>query len=84
MPRYFAELDKDTTVIRVIVCESQALCEELFGGVWEETFIENNYAGKGYTFHSDVRAFSPPQPDPLWTLSADKTRWIPPVTGDLV
>ena len=76
---YFAQLDADNIVTRVIVCDSAVLCTRLFGGRWSETKIGVNYAGIGYMYHLDHKAFSPPQRFPSWTLSADKTTWVPPI-----
>ena len=38
-----------------------------------------NYAGIGYIYHSDIDAFSPPQPHASWTLHSTTARWQPPV-----
>ena len=59
-----------------------AFCERLFGGTWKQTSyngnIRKNYAGIGYTYHSDIDAFVSPQPFPSWTLDAD-AKWQAPV-----
>ena len=38
-----------------------------------------NYAGIDYIYHSDIDAFSPPQPYASWTLNSTTARWQPPV-----
>ena len=59
-----------------------AFCERLFGGTWKQTSyngnIRKNYAGIGYTYHSDIDAFVSPQPFPSWTLDAN-AKWQAPV-----
>jgi len=59
-----------------------AFCERLFGGTWKQTSynanFRKNYAGIGYTYHSDIDAFVSPQPFPSWTLNAD-AKWQAPV-----
>ncbi len=59
-----------------------AFCERLFGGTWKQTSyngnIRKNYAGIGYTYRSDIDAFTAPQPYPSWTLDAN-AQWQPPV-----
>jgi hypothetical protein len=42
------------------------------------TPYRGNYAGIGYTYHSDIDAFVPPQPFSSWTLDSNVT-WQPPV-----
>ena len=51
--RYFAEVDKNNVVKRVVVADSIDICSGLFGGKWIETFIDapdKNYAGKGNSY----------------------------------
>jgi len=59
-----------------------AFCERLFGGTWKQTSynatIRKNYAGIGYTYRSDIDAFTAPQPYASWTLDAN-AQWQPPV-----
>jgi len=59
-----------------------AFCERLFGGTWKQTSyngrIRKNYAGIGYSYHSDIDAFVAPQPYPSWTLDAN-AQWQAPV-----
>ena len=59
-----------------------AFCERLFGGTWKQTSynanFRKNYAGIGYSYHSDIDAFVAPKPFPSWTLDAN-AQWQPPV-----
>jgi len=59
-----------------------AFCERLFGGTWKQTSyngnIRKNYAGIGYTYRSDIDAFTAPQPYASWTLNED-AQWQAPV-----
>ena len=59
-----------------------AYCERLFGGTWKQTSyngnIRKNYAGIGYTYRSDIDAFTAPQPYASWTLDAN-AQWQAPV-----
>lgn len=75
---YFARIEGGQ-VEAVIVCDSEKLCVELFGGRWVETQMEKNYAGRGHLYHEDTGTFTTPQPYPSWSLSKDKTEWVPPV-----
>ena len=81
MSRYFAQLDNQSIVQRVIVADSLEWCVNHLGGQWVETFIDkedHNYAGIGYTFHTDKKNFSRPQIFKSWTLD-EKCNWNPPV-----
>ena len=59
-----------------------AFCERLFGGTWKQTSynanFRKNYAGIGYTYRSDIDAFTAPQPYASWILDAN-AQWQPPV-----
>lgn len=74
---YFARI-KGGVVTEVIVCESEELCVSLFGGQWVETTMGESYAGPGYLYHEDTKTLTTPQPYPSWSLSKDKTEWMPP------
>jgi hypothetical protein len=58
-----------------------AYCERLFGGTWKQTSyngnIRKNYAGIGYTYRSEIDAFTAPQPYASWTLDAN-AQWQAP------
>lgn len=74
---YFAEVDRDGTVLRVIVAD-EAFCEEL-GGDWVETFPDGrarkNYAGRGHTYDAGRDAFIAPKPRADATLDEATARW---------
>lgn len=80
---YYAQIDSSTSqVSRVIRCETQDWCENTFGGKWVRTYYSTpgiNFAGIGFTYHSELENFSGPQPYPSWTLD-DQCRWQPPIT----
>lgn len=82
MSRYFAEIDANKTVLRVIVADSIEWCQKNLGGEWVETFIDktdtHNYAGIGYLYSKEKKNFIAPRPFPSWTLN-EKCRWIAPV-----
>lgn len=87
---YFAEIDQNNTVIRVLaVADAQEnrgqefLAEELgLGGTWIQTSYNNRirkqYAGLGFTYDPVADVFIRPQPYPSWTLD-DNHDWQPPV-----
>jgi len=58
-----------------------AFCERLFGGTWKQTSyngnFRKNYAGIGYSYHSDIDAFVAPKPYASWTLDAN-AQWQAP------
>ena len=88
---YFAEIDNDNIVTRVVVVaddyDNEAgsdWCEEFFGsGTWVRTAIDGsiraNYAGPGYSYDAANDVFVAPQPFPSWTLDTDKFCYEPPV-----
>jgi hypothetical protein len=79
---HFAEINPSTNeVLRVIVCDSKAWCEQNLGGTWVRTYYSTpgkNYAGQGYIYYSEKENFSTPQPYPSWTLD-DNLKWQAPV-----
>lgn len=78
MPTYFAEIDKDGTVLRVIASSAEFV--KTLGGEWVETFIDGgprkNYAGPGYRFDASRDAFVPPKPHGDATFDETTCRWI--------
>jgi len=87
---YFAELDENNKVLRVIVVSDAdapdeatgiAFCNKLLGGNWKQTSytgkIRKNYAGIGYTFNENKNAFIPQKPYKSWVLDED-CRWKAP------
>ena len=57
---YFAELDSNNIVIRVIVADQSFV--DLIGGTWVETFMdsEKKYAGIGDTYDAATDTFIAP------------------------
>ncbi len=82
MARYWAEIDKDNIVKRVIVCDDPDWPAKTLGGTWVETYMDkpdtHNYAGIGYKFETDKVNFSSPKLYPSWSLD-EKAQWQPPV-----
>lgn len=81
MPRYFAEINNQGVVIRVIVADSLDWCEENHGGQWIETYLDlpdHNYAGVGHTYHAEKNNFVEPKPYESWELN-NKAKWESPV-----
>jgi hypothetical protein len=60
---YFAELDYNQTVLRVIVADSKEWCEQYLGGTWVKAH-EPLDAAIGYEYDSENDEFIPPvQPE---------------------
>ena len=81
---YYAQIVNDlvTNVIVVSndIADGDKFCTDLFGGQWEQTFIDTagkNYAGIGYRFDSVKQNFIAPQPYASWTLDSNDI-WQPP------
>ena len=50
---HYAEIDVSSKkVLRVIVCNSKAWCENNLGGTWVDT-EGKNYPGEGHIYHED-------------------------------
>lgn len=65
----------------MIRSDTKEWCEQNLGGTWVRTYYNTqgkNYAGIGYTYHSDVDNFSEPRPYPSWTLD-ENLHWQPPI-----
>lgn len=78
---YFAELDKNNMVKRVIVADSLDWCVKNLGGTWVQTYANDpikNYAGIGHTYDAGKDTFIALQPFPSYVLDP-KNVWIPPV-----
>lgn len=76
---HFAELDDTGKVLRVVVCDTLAQCQTLFGGRWVETRKgQPGYAGIGFTYRAATGTFTPKKPYPSWSLNPEKTDWVPP------
>lgn len=86
---HFAEIDRNGTVLRVIVADSQEWCEQNLGGVWKQTSyntlggvhkqggqpLRKNYAGVGYKYDEARDAFIPPKSSADAVLNADTCLW---------
>tara|TARA_R110000824_G_scaffold222811_3_gene410621 strand:- start:357 stop:692 length:336 start_codon:yes stop_codon:yes gene_type:complete len=89
---YFAEINGDNIVTRVVVVpdehdneEGCDWCEEFFGGgTWVRTAIDGsirvNYAGPGYSYDEVNDVFVEPKPFPSWALDSDTFQWEPPTS----
>lgn len=91
--QYYAQLDANLTVTRVVVIDDLNgadevngvdWCQHLFGGgVWVKTWTDGsgrkNYAGIGYSYDTGLDAFVPPRPFSSWVLDSVTAKWVPPV-----
>lgn len=81
---YFAELDKNGEVLRVLVVTQDFINTGKLGDPknWVETKIDGsvrkNYAGKGYKYDKTLNAFIPPKPKLNWVLDPVKAQWKDP------
>jgi len=88
---YFAEIDSNKIVIRVIVAddkydneEGSDWCKDFFGGgTWVRTAMDGsiraNYAGVGWSYDDVNDVFIAPKPFPSFVLDTDTFRWESPV-----
>jgi len=82
---YFAELNKDNEVIRVIVADQAFIDTGKVGNPdnWKQTYkkdnVRKNYAGKGYKYNKDIDAFISKKPTEDATLDEVTAKWIVPV-----
>ena len=82
----FAEIDKDGTVLRVIVIDQATLNTGKWGDPknWVQTSakgtVRKNYAGIGYTYDKTRDAFIPPKPEGAMVFDEAKAWWISPIT----
>ncbi len=73
----FAEIDKNSIVIRVIVASQEFIDSGILGDKnhWIKTSfkgaIRKNYAGKGYTYDKKLDAFIPPKSYKSWILDEE-------------
>jgi hypothetical protein len=60
-------------------------CKSLYGidTIWKQTSyngsFRKHYAGKGYTYMSDIDAFVQPKPYASWVLNTERCVWQPPI-----
>ena len=82
---YFAEVDGEGTVLRVIVISQEMINTGKWGDPknWIQTYHDGskrkNYAGTGYKYDKTRDAFIPPKLFDSWTLDEASLRWVPPV-----
>ena len=91
---YFAKIDSDNIVVKVMVCDSDYLKNKFVDdspGFWIETSntgaFRGNFAGIGYTYMKDVATlgvgstdiFIEQQPYPSWSIGINTAQWYPPV-----
>jgi hypothetical protein len=85
---HWAELNKDNTVLRVVVGSNSAPDEgesfvKSLGGTWVKTSyngnIRKNFAQVGGTYSADLDAFLPPKIFESWILDEETCTWKAPV-----
>jgi hypothetical protein len=80
---YFAELDENNLVIRVINAESLKWVKSALGGQWIKTFDDGSsrkqFASVGFTYDPVNDIFISPQPYPSWSLDSNYD-WQAPVS----
>ena len=88
---YFAELDIDNVVLRVIVADSIDWCIDNLGGTWAETsdpYTEPTavtYCGPGYGFDPAVRErFALPWDETAATIPNAEGHWAYETQGEVV
>ena len=90
MARYFAEIDEDDTVLRVLVAEPEHIDSGRLGSPsnWIEGFMDEDgvtnskklYPGIGHKYNRDLEIFYCSQPYPSWTLDENHD-WQPPIAA---
>ena len=84
-PTYFAEIDKNNVVLRVIVASQAFIDSGKAGPVknWVQTTVDGslrkNYAGKGYKYDKVRDAFIPPKTSSTATLDGATAKWVEPI-----
>ena len=83
-PTYFAEIDENGIVLRVIVISQENLNTGKWGDPsrWVETTLDGrirkNYAGIGDKYDASLNAFIDPKPFDSWTLDEATAKWKAP------
>jgi hypothetical protein len=75
---YFAEIDENNVVKRIIVIDSSQYANELLGGTWVETFPSDknkNYAGVGYIYEPTLQNFYFNNKNPNYILDFNDLKW---------
>lgn len=84
-PTYFAEVDSQGIVLRVLVISQEMINTGNWGDPknWVETTLDGskkkNYAGKGYKYDKTIDAFIEPKPRPDAILDGTTGKWKFPV-----
>ena len=86
MTNYFAELDDNNTVLRVLVggddaTEAKRWLLENLSGRWLQTFKDGTrgqYASIGFTYDEELDAFIPPKPSEDAILDEATFSWVVP------
>lgn len=92
---HFAQINKDNTVVQVIVAEQDFIDSGAVGdpAEWIQTSyntragqhqlggtpLRKNYAGIGYSYDPVLDAFVPPKPFQSWQLDTETGVWQAPV-----
>ena len=82
---YFAELDKDNNVLRVIVADQDFINTGKVGNPdnWKQTYyngeVRKNYAGIGYNYDKTLDAFISKKPTLDAILDEETAKWVMPV-----
>ena len=86
---YFAEIDKNNIVLRVLVGDNNLPNEgydwfvENLGGTWIQTSFNanfrKNFASIGFTYDVERDAFIPPKPFDSWVLDEETCQWAAPI-----
>lgn len=85
-PTYFAELDSNGIVLRVIVISQENINTGKWGDPknWVETTIDGskrkNYASKGYNYDKTKDSFVAPKPQADAILDELTAKWIVPIS----
>ena len=79
---YFAEIDREGMVLRVIVADQAFIDSGAVGdpATWVQTYPDGdarkNYAGKGFRYDTELNAFVSPKPvGPDFVLDKDTATW---------
>lgn len=87
---YFAELDSNNVVLRVVVVNDAdapneaagvEFCSKLWGGTWVQTWMDGarkRYAGKGFQYDKTNDLFVGVKPFESWVENAKTGDWEPP------
>lgn len=82
---YFAEIDKDGIVLRVIVAGQEFINTGKVGNPnnWKQTYMDGskrkNYAGKGYSYSDELDAFIGKKTNEDATFDEETALWILPI-----